>query len=373
MRDTAARETLRAMGLLREQDGQVWLELTTSGTSAVPRTVVRSLASWEDSFDHVTRLTGLTAADRVLVPAPPSGSMFAFAHAHAAHLGADVVALDRWSPAAATEAVRTCTAAHLTPAMLATLLDRGLGDVRTVVCAGASLPESTRREADKAGAWVVDYYGAAELSFVAMRAGERLEPFPEVDLEIREGVIWARSPWLADGYARGQSGPLHRDDDGFATVGDLGRWDHGSGLVVVGRGDDVVTTGGATVVCADVEAALLSLPGVTAAVVVGTPHPGLGEVVEAVVVGIPHPGVGEVVEAFGVGTDPDTADVDATDVDATLPGITHVREAAAHLLDRTQLPRRWHAWADLPLTAAGKVDRAEVRARILASRAEVTT
>jgi len=343
VRDTSARETLRAMGLLRERNGRVWLELTTSGTSAVPRTVVRSLASWEDSFDHVSRLTGITADDRVLVPAPPSGSMFAFAHAHAAHVGADVVALDRWSPVTAAETALTCTAAHLTPAMLAALLDRGTGRLRTVVCAGASLPEATRRGADEANVRVVDYYGAAELSFVAMRAGGRLEPFPEVDVDVRDGVIWARSPWLADGYAAGQSGPLRRDDHGFATVGDLGRWDADAGLVILGRGDDVVTTGGATVVCADVEAALLSLPGVSGVAVVGTPHPDLGEVVEAVLVD-------------SEGLDP-----------------SHVREAAAHLVDRTQLPRRWHVWPDLPLTAAGKVDRAGVRARVLATRAEVTT
>ena len=347
MRETAARDALRAMGLLRERDGRAWLELTTSGTSAVPRTVVRSLASWEDSLDHVSRLTGITGDDTVLAPAPPSGSMFAFAHAHSAHVGAEVVALDRWSPATATRAAVTCSAAHLTPAMLAALLDRGTGRLRTVVCAGASMPDSTRRRAAEAGVRVVDYYGAAELSFVAMRVASRLEPFPEVELDVRDGIVWARSPWLADGYATGQSGPMRHDDDGFATVGDLGRWDPDAGLVVLGRGDDVVTTGGATVVCADVETALLSLQDVSAVAVVGTPHPDLGEVVEAVVVG--------------------TAHLDAPHLDAA-----HLREAAARLLDRTQLPRRWHVWPDLPLTDAGKVDRVEVRARLLAARTEVT-
>ncbi|MDT0214987.1 fatty acid--CoA ligase family protein [Rothia sp. ARF10] len=368
MRDTAAREALRTMGLLRERDGRAWLELTTSGTSAVARTVVRSLVSWEGSFDHVSRLTGITADDTVLVPAPPSGSMFAFAHAHAAHVGADVVALDRWSPASAVNATTTCTAAHLTPAMLATLLDRGTGRLRTVVCAGASLPESTRLRAQAAGIQVVDYYGAAELSFVAMRVGPRLEPFPEVDVELRDGVIWARSPWLADGYAAGQSGPLLRDEEGFSTVGDLGRWDTTSGLVVLGRGDDVVSTGGVTVVCADVEAALLSLPGVTAVAVVGTPHPDLGEVVEAVLV------AGTDLAPVNVDAAGPSADIlDPADSEPHNPELTGLREAAARLLDRTQLPRRWHVWRDLPLTAAGKVDRAQVRARLLSTRAEVTT
>lgn len=324
------------MGVLREHDGRSWLELTTSGTSAAPRTVVRSLASWEDSFEHVSRLTGITRDDRVLVPAPPTGSMFAFAAAHAAHVGADVVALDRWSVVEAARALATCTAAHLSPHMLAALLDRDLGVLRTVVCAGAFVSENLRRRADEAGLHVVDYYGAAELSFVAMRVGPRLEPFPHVDVDLRDGVVWARSPWLADGYAAGQSGPMGRDSAGFATVGDRGRWDPARGLVVEGRGDDAVTTGGVTVVSADVEAAVLSLPHVSAAAVVGLPHPALGEVVEVVVTGSDR--------------------LDLRDL----------RSRADALLDRNQLPRRWHQWDDLPLTAAGKVDRAAVRDRLLA-------
>lgn len=337
MRESAARAALRAMGVLRECDGRARLELTTSGTSAAPRTVVRSLASWEDSFDHVSRLTGISPEDRVLVPAPPSGSMFAFAHAHAAHVGAQVVALDRWSVAAAGSALEACTAAHLTPAMLAALLERDLGALRTVVCAGATLPDSVRRLAQDRALTVVDYYGAAELSFVAMRVGTRLEPFPEVEVDLRDGAVWARSPWLAQGYAPGQTGPLQRDGDGFATVGDRGAWDADTGLVVLGRGDDVVTTGGVTVLCADVEAAVLSLPGVRAVAVAGTPHHALGEVVEAVVVG--------------------TGDLDL----AALPDRT------SSLVERSHLPRRWHHWDALPLTEAGKLDRAEVRARLLAA------
>lgn len=326
------------MGVLREADGRAWLELRTSGTSAVPRTVVRSLESWEGSFDHVTHLTGLTSADRVLVPAPPTGSMFAFAHAHAAHLGAKVLALARWSPAEAERALATCTAAHLTPAMLSALLDRDLGRLRTVVCAGAALPDAVRRAAQAAGVHVVDYYGAAELSFVAIRVGQQLQAFPEVEITLREGVIWARSPWLADGYGPGETGPMRRDPDGFATVGDHGRWDPDVELVVLGRGGDTVTTGGTTVLCSDVEAALLSCDGVSAVAVVGIPHPRLGEVVEAVVVG-----------RAGLNLD-------------------KVRSRTAGLVDRRHLPRRWHQWAELPLTAVGKVDRSEVRARLIAFR-----
>lgn len=338
MHDTPARAALRDMGFLREADGRAWLELSTSGTAAAPRAVLRSLASWEDSFDHVSRLTGTTADDRVLVPAPPSGSMFAFAHAHAAQIGADVVALPRWSLRDAEVAAARCTVAHLTPAMLAGLLDRDLGALRTVVCAGAALPDGLRQRAHDAGVNVVDYYGAAELSFVAMRVGDRLDPFPEVEIDVRDGVIWARSPWLADGYAPGQTGPLRRDSDGWATVGDRGHLDPERGLVVIGRGDDTVTTGGVTILCADVEAAVLTFHTVTAAVAVGMPHPDLGEALEVVVTGSSTIDIGE------------------------------LRFHTGALVARTHLPRRWHVWTDLPLTPAGKVDRTEIRRRLGADR-----
>lgn len=338
MSDTPARAALRAMGILREADGRSWLELSTSGTSSAPRSVRRSLESWEASFEHVSRLTGTTPDDTVLVPAPPTGSMFAFAHAHAAHVGAEVVALDRWSLRDAEAALATCTVAHLTPPMLAGLLDRDLGSLRTVVCAGAALPDSVRQRATEAGIAIVDYYGAAELSFVAMRVATRLDPFPEVEIDLRDGVIWARSPWLADGYAPGESGPMLRDPEGWATVGDRGRMDEELGLVVLGRGDDTVTTGGATVLCADVEAAVLTSPSVTAAVAVGMPHPELGEALEVVVTGSSTIDIGE------------------------------LRFHTGALVSRTHLPRRWHVWTDLPITAAGKVDRTEIRRRLAADR-----
>lgn len=342
MRESPALDALRAMGLLREAGGRTWLEVTTSGTTDRPRTVVRSVASWLDSVEHLTRFTGTTSADRVLVPAPPTGSMFAFAIAHAAHVGADVRRLPRWSLREAAAALRACTVAHLTPAMLAPLLDRDLGRLRTVVCAGSSLPQSVRDLAQARGVQVVDYYGAAELSFVAIRTGDALAPFPRVEIEVREGVIWVRSPWLCEGYAADQSGPLRRDDAGWATVGDRGRLDGARGLVVTGR-EDSVTTGGATVLCADVEAVLRSCAGVLEAVVVGTPHPDLGELLEAVVV---------------AGTDVDVATL---------------RSEASGRLAPTHLPRRWHHWSDLPLTPAGKVDRAEVARRLVRGRRSAVT
>ena len=66
-------------------------------SKADPETVVRTLASWADSFDPFTAASGLTADDHVLIPSPPRSSLFLYGLAHAAYLGARVTTLDRWS------------------------------------------------------------------------------------------------------------------------------------------------------------------------------------------------------------------------------------------------------------------------------------
>ena len=186
-----------------------------------------------------------------------------------------------------------------------------------------------------AGATVTHYYGAAELSFVAwgVRTGG-LRPFPDVEVELRHGEIWVRSPYLADGYAPGDpGGALLTDAAGFATVGDRGRWEEDPDgpppgrLVVTGRGDDAVTTGGATVLVADVEGALRPVVAGGLAVL-GVPHDTLGHVVAAVL---------------------------------TDPGDLPAARTAAQALGSAQRPRLWFHRAELPVADSGKTDRAAIR------------
>ena len=70
-----------------------------------------------------------------------------------------------------------------------------------LVVAGDRLRRPLAQRAAAAGARVSHYYGAAELSFVAWGSDEEdLRAFPGVELEIRDGVIWVRSPYLSEGY-----------------------------------------------------------------------------------------------------------------------------------------------------------------------------
>jgi long-chain acyl-CoA synthetase len=294
--------------------------LRTSGTSGGARSVVRTTASWFDSFDTVSGLLALDAASRVWVPGPLSSTLNLFAAVHAAAVGARLAP----APAGASHAV-------LTPAALSRAVAHGTGLTGLhVLVAGDRLDRKLHARAMSHGAAEVShYYGAAELSFVAWGShADDLEPFPGVEVDTADGQVWVRSPYAFLRYD-GPDGPLVRRADGFMTVGDRGHVTEGH-LRVLGRGSDAVVTAGATVLVADVEAALTEMTGV-----------------RPVVVGLPHPDLGRVL----CGVASSTEEVDRL-------------RRAARGLEAPQRPRRWFVVADLPLTPAGKLDRATLADRL---------
>jgi acyl-CoA synthetase (AMP-forming)/AMP-acid ligase II len=316
---------------------RTWLVAFTSGSTARPRAVCRTRASWSASVDALARLTGTGEGTRVLVPGPLASTLFLHAAWHAGQVGA-VPLVDRIDTSLPWDVV------HLVPHQLAALLDlAGDGPAadlggRTAVVAGAALPRSTVTRAQARGLRLVAYYGAAELSFVA--AGDpgddpdaALAPFPQVQVDVRDGEVWVRSPLTCTGYlplpeAGRADGPL-RHAGGWATVGDRGAWTRDGRLRVLGRGEAVVQSGGATVLVADVETALRAVPGVRDVAVLAVPHPRLGAV------------VGAVVEA------PSGSALD----------VAALRTAAAGLLSAEHRPRHWRVVPEMPRTDAGKIDR----------------
>ncbi|MBB2746914.1 UNVERIFIED_ORG: long-chain acyl-CoA synthetase [Microbispora rosea subsp. rosea] len=322
----------------------------SSGSTGRPRAVVRGRASWTGSFGRLDEMTGIGPGDVVLIPGPLVSSLYGFAAVHTLAAGATAVVPGRWSPSLLADQLRRATVVHVVPHRLPAVLDAleaghdaAGGPLRTAVVGGAALDAAARTRAAAAGVRVVSYYGATELSFVAVDAdGAGLRPFPGVEIDVRVppgqvlGEVWVRSPWLCEGYLAGATGPLRQDDGGWMTVGDLAEPHRpGEVLRLRGRGDGAIQTGGATVVPEDVEEVLRKVPGVDDVVVVGTPHPYLGAVVTAVVEGE------DVVRA--------------------------ALEAAARAeLDPAQRPRRWYAAASLPRTPTGKPARGLVAARLAA-------
>ncbi|MFF1878939.1 AMP-binding protein [Leifsonia sp. NPDC058230] len=307
-------------------DDAGWATLT-SGSSGSPRVVLRTAASWSASFDAVARLLDAGPGESVLLPAPPSASMTLFSLAHALEGGPHPLL---GSSARGADASTTCL--HGTPQALRALIDAGPPPtIRTALVGGSHLDPGLRARAEAAGIRVIAYYGAAELSFVAVDEGAGLRPFPGVEWSIRDSELWVRSPFVALGYV-GSPGPLRRDGE-WATVGDRAEVVDGA-LHLLGRADDAILSASATIVPEEVEAALRSVPGVR----------------DAIVFGLPRARVGALVAAFVELDDEGPAD---------LRGESELRLAVAHR------PRRWFV-GELPRTVSGKPARAEAVRRVLA-------
>ena len=72
--------------------------------------------------------------------------------------------------------------------------------------------------------------------------------------------------------------------DGFFITGDLGKIDERGYFHIVGRGKDLVISGGFNVYPKEVEDEIDAMPGVIESAVIGVPHADFGEGVTAVVV-----------------------------------------------------------------------------------------
>lgn len=307
----------------------------SSGSVALPRCILRTWASWRDSFTAIDSRLGIHRHENVGLLGPDYSTMMLFAGVHALHSGA----IPHVTPLHAT--TMNFDVVHAVPSVARDFLDDVLAGrrraPRLLVTAGAHAPPSLWDRATDAGVTLVEYYGSAETSFIAWRDRDgAFEAIPGVDIDIREGHIWVRSPYVAVGYLDNSAGPLRADGD-WVSVGDTGAFDStsDSGLIVRGRIDTAVSTAGHTILVEDIELVLRDVAGVDDVAVVGIPHSELGEIIAAIV----------------IGTASDTA----------------LRQAVRELPAPAR-PRLWLHEAHLPRLPGGKIDRGSLRERAIAAR-----
>jgi fatty-acyl-CoA synthase len=126
-----------------------------------------------------------------------------------------------------------------------------------------------------------------------------------------------------------------RTADGWLRTGDVGLLDEDGFLVIADRIKDMIISGGENVYPAEVENALLAIPGVTGAAVIGLADERWGEVPHAVVTLAP-----------GVSLDAEA-----------------VVERLSVSLARYKVPRTLDVVDELPRTASGKVPKRLLRQR----------
>jgi malonyl-CoA/methylmalonyl-CoA synthetase len=229
--------------------------------------------------------------------------------------------------------------------------------MRLFVSGSAPLLSETHREfAAKTGHAILERYGMSETLMNTSNpyAGARIPgsvgpPLPGVELRITDpdsgallqesdavGMIEVRGPNVFAGYWRmPDKTAAELRPDGYFITGDLGRIDANGYVHIVGRGKDLVISGGYNVYPIEVETEIDALPGVSESAVIGLAHADFGEAVTAVVV-------------LKAGARLDEAGV---------------RDALKDRLANYKVPKRVLFLDDLPRNTMGKVQKNILRER----------
>jgi o-succinylbenzoate---CoA ligase len=261
--------------------------VATSGTHGTPKAVELGAEPIRASALAVSAALDAGPDDRWLCCLPVHGVAGLAVLARAWHTGLPVEVHERFDPATVAAAAGRATLVSLVPAMLRRVLATGAdpAQFRRVLLGGGPLPADLLDQAAAREVRVVRTYGLTETFGGVVHDGH---PLDGVDLRIgdggSDGEILVRGPMLFRRYRGdpGRTAAVLRD--GWLRTGDLGRLDRDRGLVVLGRRDDLVISGGVNVHPVEVEAVLATHPGVAEAAVAGRPDPEWGQRVTAFVV-----------------------------------------------------------------------------------------
>lgn len=303
------------------------LVVRTSGSTGVARGVVLSHDALQAGVRASLLRLGCTPIDRWLCVLPLHHVAGLLVVLRARALGSEPLIHVGFDPAGVL-GERDATHVALVPTMLRRLLACGADGTRTphVLLGGAAAPSDMLERARAAGIAVTTTYGMTETSGGCVYDGVPLEGAAAAVEP--DGRVLLAGPMLATGYRDGHAlTPL--TDDGWLRTNDVGRWQHGQ-LVVTGRADDVIVTGGVNVSATAVATALRAHPAV----------------VDAAVIGVDDPEWGQRVVALVTPTDP-----------AHPPLVGQLRAHVRHLLEQAAAPREVVVVDALPRTSLGKVDR----------------
>ncbi|MBC9245782.1 malonyl-CoA synthase [Paracoccus sp. 11-3] len=213
------------------------------------------------------------------------------------------------------------------------------------------LAETHRAFQDRTGHRILERYGMTETNMNTSnpydgdrRAGTVGPPLPGVELRVTSegvevpqgqiGMIEVRGANVFQGYWQMPEKTAEElAVDGWFTTGDLGLIDDDGYVTIVGRGKDLIISGGFNIYPKEVELLIDDMPGVLESAVIGVPHPDFGEGVVAVI-------------------------ARAKDVEPNPEGI--IAELAAKLAKFKQ-PKKIIVIDELPRNTMGKVQKAALR------------
>ena len=260
--------------------------LQTSGSSGHPRVVFNDLAAHIANAEASAHRLPLEPGCGWLLQLPLN-HVSGFSIPIRCLLSGSAVVFSDSENATEDEAV---THLSLVPTQLQRLLDSGapLHRLQAVLIGGGPISNALVDRAIGAGVPLHLTYGMTESASQICATDRLLEtptplhagaPLPGREVRIsQDGEIQIRGLILAKKFL-GSEGLWEdlADADGWFGTGDLGAFTAEGNLVIQGRRDRLIISGGENIQPELIEAALLEIPGIRRAVVVGKSHPEFGE------------------------------------------------------------------------------------------------
>lgn len=335
--------------------------LFTSGTTGRAKAAVLTLGNFLANARASAENIGGASTDRWLACLPlfhVGGLAMVF---RCAVYGAALFVHERFDPTAVNEAVDVHGITHVS--LVATTLARTLEDrrgrrfppsLKAILIGGGPVPPALLAQARALGAPVLQTYGLTEAcsQVTTERPGEADgqtagPPLPGVEVRIVDaqggsvppgavGEIEVRGPTVMRGYFRDDSETHQTLWKTWLRTRDLGALDERGRLRVFARRSDLILSGGENVYPTEVEAALMALPGIVDAAVVGVEDAAWGQVPVAAVV--------------------------------TQASDEELARGCRERLAGFKIPRRFIRVTAIPRNAGGKVDRVALRALVEQTR-----
>ena len=332
--------------------------ILTSGTTGTPKGAPRSEASFDAGVSLLSRLP-LKSGWRTHIAAPLFHT-WGWAHLSLAMLmGSTMVLRRRFDPEGCLRAVteERCDSLVVIPVMLQRILQLpeetlrryDLSHVKAVAASGSALPGDLGTSwMDRFGDTLYNIYGSTEVAWATIAQPRDLREAPGTAgkpphatvVKVYDedgnpsppgesGRIFVGNSMLFEGYTGGGS----KDTiDGLMATGDVGRFDEAGHLIVEGRDDEMIVSGGENVFPQEVEDCL-------------SRH---DAVVDAAAIGVDDEDFGKRLRAFVVLSSPGAADEEALKA--------HVKANLA----RYKVPREIVFVAELPRNATGKILKREL-------------
>ncbi|MFC7062429.1 AMP-binding protein [Halobacillus seohaensis] len=332
----------------------------TSGTTGQPKGFIRSHASWADCFSLGREVFSLDETDRMLCPGPLVHSHFLYAAVQCLHIGATLHLPSAFDADETWELLQTedISVMYIVPTMFEALnrirVKQSSKSLKALISSGAKWQEPSKQAAIQVfpKATIYEFYGASELSFVSYRVvneeslpeGTIGFPFPKVDISIlsdngkqaRQGEVGnlcVKSPWVFDGYLNRPKETNQVFHGNWATVGDLAFVDEEGYVILKGRKQNMIISGGLNIYPEEVEQVIRD-------------HPSIDE---AAVIGVEDDYWGEKVVAF------------VTCTEKAVFTIEDMQKYLYNVLPKYKCPKEWIQVDNFPYTSSGKVARNELR------------